>query len=155
MCCRYYFPGKVKLFFSVWSTTGKSVLHLTGFFWESKMESFYKATSKEICFSLCLEKWKLFIQLFWPLSFTTVAKKNTFSVEFLSPWNKTLEKSDVVKHEFWVTSYELLVTRWKQELKFKRAMWNPRITSSNPRIQIQELRIEFYQLRVQIHELRV
>ena len=49
------------------------------------MESFHEATSKETCFSLYLEKGKFFIQLFWPLSFTIVAKKNTVSVEFLLP----------------------------------------------------------------------
>ena len=42
------------------------------------MESFGEATSKETCFSLYLEKGKLFIQLFWPLSLTMVAKKTTF-----------------------------------------------------------------------------
>ena len=68
-------------------------------FWELKMESFGEATSKETCFSLYLEKGKLFIQLFWLLSFTMVAKNNTFSVEFLLPWKENLEKSDVVKHE--------------------------------------------------------
>ena len=47
-------------------------------FWELKMESFGEATSKETCFSLYLEKGKLFIQLFWPLSFTMVTKKNYF-----------------------------------------------------------------------------
>ena len=43
------------------------------------MKSFRKAASKDI--SLYLEKGKLFI-LFWLLSFTMVAKKNTFSEEF-------------------------------------------------------------------------
>ena len=47
-------------------------------FWELKMESFGEAASKETCFSLYLEKGKLFIQLFWPLGFTMVAKKNYF-----------------------------------------------------------------------------
>ena len=47
-------------------------------FWELKMESFGEATSKETCFSLYLEKGKLFIQLFWPLGFTMVAKTNYF-----------------------------------------------------------------------------
>ena len=47
-------------------------------FWELKMESFGEATSKEICFFLCLEKGKIFIQLFWPLGFTMIAKKNYF-----------------------------------------------------------------------------
>ena len=45
-------------------------------FWELKMESFGEASSKKTCFSLYLEKRKLFIQLFWPLGFTMVAKKN-------------------------------------------------------------------------------
>ena len=61
-------------------------------FWELKMESFGEAASKETCFSLYLEKGKLFIQLFWLLSFTMVAKKNTFSLEFLLPWKKTWKK---------------------------------------------------------------
>ena len=39
------------------------------------MEHFCEATSKEAYFFLYLEKGKLFIQLFWPLSFTMVAKK--------------------------------------------------------------------------------
>ena len=41
-----------------------------------KIESFGEASSKKTCFSLYLEKGKLFIQLFWPLGFTMVAKKN-------------------------------------------------------------------------------
>ena len=49
------------------------------------MESFQEAASSETCFSLYLRKEKLFMQLFWLLSFTEVAKKNTFSVEFLLP----------------------------------------------------------------------
>ena len=47
-------------------------------FWELKMESFGEESSKETCFSLYLEKGKLSIQLFWPLDFTMVAKKNYF-----------------------------------------------------------------------------
>ena len=47
-------------------------------FWELKMESFGEATSKETCFSLYLEKGKLFIQLFLPLGFTMMAEKNYF-----------------------------------------------------------------------------
>ena len=42
------------------------------------MESFAEATSKETCFSLYLEKGKLFIPLFWPLGFAMVAKTNYF-----------------------------------------------------------------------------
>ena len=49
------------------------------------MESFREAARNEPCFSLYLRKEKLFIQLFWLLSFTVVAKKNTFSVELLLP----------------------------------------------------------------------
>ena len=45
-------------------------------FWELKMESFGEASSKETCLSLYLEKEKPFIQLFWPLALTMVAKKN-------------------------------------------------------------------------------
>ena len=33
------------------------------------------------------------MQLFWLLGFTVVAKKKTFSVEFLLPWKKTQEKN--------------------------------------------------------------
>ena len=43
-----------------------------------KIESFGEASSKKTCFSLYLEKGKLFIQLFWPLGFTMVAKTNYF-----------------------------------------------------------------------------
>ena len=56
------------------------------------MESFGEATSKETCFSLYLEKGKLFIQLFWLLSFTMVAKNNTFSVDFCCHEKKTWKK---------------------------------------------------------------
>ena len=57
------------------------------------MKSFRKAASKDI--SLYLEKGKLFI-LFWLLSFTMVAKKNTFSEEFLLP-EKILRKKTQTK----------------------------------------------------------
>ena len=97
----------------------KSVLYLIEFFWESKMETFHEATSKKTSFSLYLEKWKLFIQLFWLLSFTMVARNNTFSVEFLLPWKKRLEKSNVVKHELRVASYKLLVTSWNSKVRFQ------------------------------------
>ena len=117
MRCSYYLPGKIKLFPSVWSTTRKSVLHLIVFFWESKMESFSEAASKGTCFSLYLERWKLFIQLFWPLSFTMVVKKNTFSVEFRLPWKKNLEKSDVVKNELRVESLKARVKIQKCDFK--------------------------------------
>ena len=49
------------------------------------MESFHEVTTNETLFSLYLRKGKLLIQLFWQLSFTVVAKENTFSVEFLLP----------------------------------------------------------------------
>ena len=49
------------------------------------MESLREAASKETCFSLYMEKGKPFIQLFWPLSFTMVAKKELRSVDFLLP----------------------------------------------------------------------
>ena len=123
MRCRYYLSGKIKLLFSAWSTTEESVSHLIEFFWESKMETFYRATSEETCFSLYLEKERHFIQLFWLLSFTVVVKKNAFSVEFLLPWKKNLEKNNVVKHELRVTSYELLVTSWKLE----STSWNSKV----------------------------
>ena len=57
------------------------------------MESFRGAVSNETCFSLYLRKRKLFIQLFWLLRFTVVARKNTFFVEFLLPWKKQPEKN--------------------------------------------------------------
>ena len=56
------------------------------------MESFGEATSKETCFSLYLEKGKLFIQLFWPLGFTMVAKKNYFPENFCYHEQKPGEK---------------------------------------------------------------
>ena len=56
-----------------------------------KMETFYEATSKKTCFSLYLKKRKLFIQLFWLLSFM-VAKNNTFSVDFCYHEKKTWKK---------------------------------------------------------------
>ena len=103
---RYQLPGKIKLFFSVWNTIefacfqiplGKSALHLIGFFWEPKTESFCEATSKGTCFFLYLEKGKLFMQLLWLLSFTMVAKMNTFSVEFLLPWKIPPKKTQIRK----------------------------------------------------------
>ena len=54
------------------------------------MKSFRKAASKDI--SLYLEKGKLLI-LFWLLSFTMVAKKNTFSEEFSLPRKNPPEKN--------------------------------------------------------------
>ena len=51
-------------------------------FWELKMESFGEESSKKTCFSLYLEKGKLSIQLFWPLDFTMVVKKNYFQQNF-------------------------------------------------------------------------
>ena len=62
------------------------------------MESFRKAAGKETCFSFYMEKGKLSKQLFWLLSFTMVAKRNTFSVELLLPWKKTSEKSSNKKN---------------------------------------------------------
>ena len=116
----------------------KSVLYLIEFFWESKMETFHEATSKKTSFSLYLEKSKLFIQLFWLLSFTMVARNNTFSVEFLLPWKKKLEKSNVVNHELQVASYKLLVTSWK----LKSTSWNSKV------------RFQVHESRVQIHEFK-
>ena len=57
------------------------------------MESFRQAVSNETCFSLYLREGKLFIQLFWLLGSTVVAKKNTCSVEFLIPWKKQPKKN--------------------------------------------------------------
>ena len=67
------------------------------------MESFGEATNKETCFSLYLEQGKLFMQLFRPLSFTMVAKRNTFG-RISVTMNKNLVKSDVAKHELRVES---------------------------------------------------
>ena len=67
------------------------------------MESFGEASSKKTCFSLYMEKGKLFIQLFWPLGFTMLAKKNYFR-RISVTMNKNLVKSDVVKHELGVES---------------------------------------------------
>ena len=67
------------------------------------MESFGYATNKETCFSLYLEKGKLFVQLFWPLGFTMVEKRTTFR-RISVTINKNLVKSDVVKHELRVES---------------------------------------------------
>ena len=47
-------------------------------FGELKMESFGEESGKETCFSLYLEKGKIFIQLFWSFYFTMVARKNYF-----------------------------------------------------------------------------
>ena len=67
------------------------------------MESFGEASSKKTCFFLYMEKGKLFIQLFWPLGFTMLAKKNYFR-RISVTMNKNLVKSDVVKHELGVES---------------------------------------------------
>ena len=69
------------------------------------MESFCKAISKE---TLYLEKGKIFIQLFWPLSSTMVGKKEHFFCGFSFTMKKKLEKSGktrVMSHELQVTSY--------------------------------------------------
>ena len=52
------------------------------------MESFHEAARNDTGFSLYLRKGKLFIELFGLLIFTVVAKKNTFSEEFLLSWKK-------------------------------------------------------------------
>ena len=64
MCYRYYLPEKIKMFSGVLSTTGKIVSHLIELLWESKLETFYEATSKETCFSLYLEKGKVLYNYF-------------------------------------------------------------------------------------------
>ena len=84
----------------------KNALHLIGLFWEPKMELFSEAASKETCF-FYLRKGKLFIQLFWLLSFSVAAKKNTFSVEFLLPWKKITGKKN-----------------WKKKLNKKQLLGN-------------------------------
>ena len=110
------------------------------------MGSFGETTSKETCFSLYVEKGKLFLQLFWTLRFTMVAKKNILSEEFLLPWKKP-GKMWCGKTRF--TSYELRVDSFKAQveiqkcdfkstsLKFKSMSSNSRVTTSNPELQVQ------------------
>ena len=110
------------------------------------MGSFGETTSKETCFSLYVEKGKLFLQLFWTLRFTMVAKKNILSEEFLLPWKKP-GKMWCGKTRF--TSYELRVDSFKAQveiqkcdfkstsLKFKSMSSNSRVTSSNPELKVQ------------------
>ena len=102
MCRKYYLPGEIKLLSSLWNTIeftcfqislGKKCFTLIRIFRRTKKRTFWEAASKETCLSLCLDKEKLFIQLFWPLSSTTVVKKNIFSVELLLPWKKPLKKT--------------------------------------------------------------
>ena len=88
---QYYPPGKIKLFFRVWSTTGRSVLHLIEFFWEKKWNLTAKQLAKRLVCPCFWKKGKLYIELFWP-SFTMMAKKNTLSGESLLPWRKTWKK---------------------------------------------------------------
>ena len=57
-------------------------------FWELKMESFGEATSKEICFFLCLEKRKNLYTIILAIRFHYDSKKELLSVEFLLPWLK-------------------------------------------------------------------
>ena len=72
------------------------------------MELFSEAASKETCF-FYLRKGKLFIQLFWLLSFSVAAKKNTFSVEFLLPWKKYPEKKTEKKAKQKTTSWKCAI----------------------------------------------
>ena len=72
------------------------------------MELFSEAASKETCF-FYLRKGKLFIQLFWLLRFSVVAKKNTFSVEFLLPWKKYPEKKLKKKAKQKTTSWKCAI----------------------------------------------
>ena len=68
------------------------------------MESFRKAARKETCFSLYLQKGKLFIQLFWLSNFTIVAIKGLFE-----KWSILASKKfyDIPfqKLVFWVSLY--------------------------------------------------
>ena len=73
------------------------------------------------------------IQLFWLLSFTMVAKKNTFSVEFLLPQKKRTRKKWCGKTR--VTSHKLRVESLKawvkiQKCDFKSINSNLQVTSS-------------------------
>ena len=79
-------------------------------FWELKMESFGKASSKETCFSLCLKKGKIFIQLFWSLGFTMVSKKNYFPLNFCYHEQKRGKK---LCGKIRVTSWKLVKARFQ------------------------------------------
>ena len=68
------------------------------------MESFHKAARKETCFSLYLQKGKLFIQLFWLSNFTIVAIKGLFEKwSTLAP--KKFYDIPFQKLVFWVSLY--------------------------------------------------
>ena len=114
LCCRYYLLGKIKLFFSAWNPTGKSVSHLIGFFWEPKMELSGEENSKGE------KNWgkKLLIQLFSPLSFTMAAKKSTISVEFLLRGKKWCGKTRLTSHDLLVTNWKLESTGWDSNVWF-------------------------------------
>ena len=78
---------------------GKKCFTFNRIFLRTKILIFPRSSSasNETCFSLYLWKGKFFIQLFWLLGFTVVAKKNTFSAEFSLPWKKQPEKNSKKK----------------------------------------------------------
>ena len=80
------------------------------------MESFRKAARKETCFSLYLQKGKLFIQLFWLSNFTIVAIKGLFE-----KWSTLARKKfyDIPfqKLVFWVSLYPEFLEKKKQRNK--------------------------------------
>ena len=76
-----------------WETCAlHSFNHLIGFFWETKIEFFRKAASKETCFSFYLEK-ENFYAIILAIKFYYGGKKSNFSVEFLLSWKKKREKT--------------------------------------------------------------
>ena len=76
-----------------WETCAlHSFNHLIGFFWETKIEFFRKAASKETCFSFYLEK-ENFYAIILAIKFYHGGKKSNFSVEFLLSWKKKREKT--------------------------------------------------------------
>ena len=76
-----------------WETCAlNSFNHLIGFFWETKIEFFRKAASKETCFSFYLEK-ENFYAIILAIKFYYGGKKSNFSVEFLLSWKKKREKT--------------------------------------------------------------
>ena len=99
LCCRYYLPGKIKLFFSVWSTTGKKCFTFM-IFWELKIESFGKQLAKRIL--RALGKRKTFYKIILAIKFYYGGKKELLSVECYH--EKNLVKSDMVKLELRVES---------------------------------------------------
>ena len=80
-----------------WETCAlHSFNHLIGFFWETKIEFFRKAASKETCFSFYLEK-ENFYAIILAIKFYYGGKKSNFSVEFLLSWKKKKREKTLIK----------------------------------------------------------